>query len=751
MGREGDEGTVVPTLDTAALDDLLVETKLAVPHSPEWAISRARLIEAARARGCRAVGITAPAGYGKSTLLAQWAHAEARRVGWVSLDRFDDDPAVLVGLLAAAFERLTGEAGLAHAVRGNGDAALARAAPRLAAAFRTARVPFVLIVDDLHELQLPACHDVLSLVVDAVPAGSQLVTASRSEQPHLPRLRAAGDAHELSTGDLALDAAGAVQIFETARVAIAPETAQTLLERTEGWPVGLYLAAVIAGADGGDPLRISGTDRFVADYLYRESLATMSPDEQRFLRRTAVLERFCAPLCEAVVSEPGAAATLRRLESASSFLVPLDRRREWYRYHGLFREFLLADLAVHEPEVVNALHVRAADWLSANGSPTLAVEHVLATDDRERAIRLVTSLLQPAYQAGQISTVHRWLAELGDDAAAEYPPLALLAAWLMALTGQSALAARWAVIVEDAVFDLPPADGTASFASARAMWRAFTRPAGPQQALADATFALTSEPTPSPWRSLALAVCAEAHLLNGDITRATSMFAEAASVAEATGNADNVVVAAAELALLAMDRGGWDDAATHVELALTTIDRHRTEDYATSGLAFAGAARLALHRGELAAAHVHLAQAMRTRPRCTVALPILAVRVRLHLAKSYWAIADHATARQLLFEIDDVLRAWPALGHLSDEVTTFREVASSLPVPVLGGVQPLSPAELRVLPYLQTHLTIGEIAQRLFVSRNTIRTQVSAIYRKFGVSSRSEAVQRATASGLLGG
>ena len=173
-------------------------------------------------------------------------------------------------------------------------------------------------------------------------------------------------------------------------------------------------------------------------------------------------------------------------------------------------------------------------------------------------------------------------------------------------------------------------------------------------------------------------------------------------------------------------------------------------DYATSLLAFAGAARLAVHRGDLKEANRQLTQAMRARPTCTFALPYLAVRLRLHLAKVAWALADHMTTRHLMREIDDILLHRPALGVLVDEVTEFRSSLTSSAEAGTGGNAPLTPAELRLLPYLQTHLTFREISERLFVSRNTVSTQVSSVYRKLGVSSRNDAVQQATAIGLLG-
>ena len=216
-------------------------------------MSRAGLIEAARASNCRVVGVTAPAGYGKSTLLSQWALAEDRRVAWVSLDRFDDDPAVLLTILASAYARVSpGNDDLVADMGGVGVSALGRAAPRLAAVLGTSQAPFVLMVDDLHELRSPACHDVLEVVISGIPRGCQLAAASRSEQPHVPRLRACGDAWELGVSDLALDADAAEQIFAHAHVSVSREVAAAVTARTEGWPAGLYLAAMIARASPGN-------------------------------------------------------------------------------------------------------------------------------------------------------------------------------------------------------------------------------------------------------------------------------------------------------------------------------------------------------------------------------------------------------------------------------------------------------------------------------------------------------------------
>ena len=477
--------------------------------------------------------------------------------------------------------------------------------------------------------------------------------------------------------DLALGPDEAEQIFASAQVALTSEQAAAVTERTEGWPVGLYLAALIAGDTKDAAPTISGDDRYISDYLYREALIQLPESDQRFLRRSAVLDQLCAPLCETVLREPGAQRQLRRFEASNSFLIPLDRRREWYRYHGLFREFLLGELRQVEPEVMAKLHLRAADWYESNGSLALAVEHLSHTTELVRCAEMVAQLSLPTYQAGQISTVERWLTMLGDSAIEAYPPLAVLAGWISLLTGQTAAAERWAAILDAASFELVPLDGSASFESSRAMFRAAFCSAGPEQMLSDASFAVAREPSGSPWLNTAVYLLGEAHLLTGDVDQAAQLFVEASALAAMMSNADIIVVSGAELAVLAMDRGEWAEAAERVELALATIEEHRMDDDALSVLAFAAAARVAMHRGDLKQADARLTQAMRARPSCNSAMPYLGVRSRVQLANVYSMKGDHATARHLLRESDEFLQQRPALGALVDAVSDLRRKAMS--------------------------------------------------------------------------
>jgi LuxR family maltose regulon positive regulatory protein len=732
-----------------ALDVVLLDAKISVPALRDGLVRRAGLVERARGSERSIVGVTAPAGYGKSTLLTEWAHSEDRPVAWVSLDRFDDDPAALLAVLASAYGKIFPErAELAAEVRGIGISPLGRAAPRIAAAFRSSATPFLLVMDDFHELRQPACHDALSIVIDGISTGSQLVTASRSEQPHLARLRVSGSALELQATDLALGAEAASAIFSQARITLLPEQAAEVIDRTEGWPVGLYLAALIAKDSGDDALNVSGEDRYVADYLYHEAMAKLPERDQQFLHRTAVLDQLCGPLCSAVLRDSDAQQHLWDLAASNLFLVPLDRRREWYRYHGLFREFLLGELRRRDPDLVAKLHLRAADWYEANGLAGLALEHLLETAERDRCVHVLSDLLRPTYQAGNVSTVQRWLAAVGESAVRNYPPLAVSAGWIAAITGDVAETQRWSHFLDRASYSLGPGDGSASFDAERAVLRAAVCAHGVEQMAADAVLAVDRERPWSSKRDTALYVLGEAMLLTGDVDRAARLFAETTSVGTKTGNADNVALAEAELAILAMDAGSWDDAAAHVRASLATVDEAHMQDYSICFLAFAAAARLAWRDGEHDETALRLSHAMRIRAACTITMPWLSIRGRLQLAKVYWAMAETNTARQLLAEITEIMEQRPDLGRLADEVSEFAEIFTASAG--VTGESPLSPAEMRVLPYLQTHLAFPEIAARLFVSRNTVKSEVTAIYRKLGVSSRSEAVQRATAIGLLG-
>ena len=731
--------------------DRLFDAKFLAPRPRAGGVPRAHLVAAARSSACRFVGVTAPAGYGKSTFLAEWAAAEDRHVAWVSLDRRDDDPATLLLSIATAYRNAgLGSPALVSELGGPGVSVLGRAAPRLAAELRAGQDAFVLMLDDLDELQSPACWDVLSVVMTGMPEGSQLATASRVEQPHLPGPRVSGDVVEFGIDDLVLDPDGARQIFAEKKVTLDRVRAVEVIERTEGWPAGVSLAALIARESRDQEPVISGEDPYVADYLYRETFRGQPDDIQRFLRRTAVLHELSGPLCDAVLESRGSVKHLRRVERSGLFLASLDRRRQWFRYHPLFREFLFEELQRTEPEVEEQLHQRAADWYESNGSPMLAVEHLLGTSDRDRVVRLVTELAIPTFHSGQLATVQRWFEAIGDVTIAKHPRLALLNAWEAVLTGNLTRAMHWAAVLDGIPSDQLPATEAGLFESDRAIFHAAMCASGPESMSDDARFGVEREPVWSDYRDTGIWLHGEARLLCGRPNEAAALFAKAAATAASVGNFDTIPICEAQLAWMAMDRDEWEEAAKHLDVALATIEQVRLHDYVFSIPTYTGAARLAAHERRTDRARQLLTQAMRSRLTATFLLPYHAVRLRMQLAKIYLSIDESVPARQLLEEIDEILVQRPLLGALVDEVQQVREVLKSR-AGVVSGAPTLSPAELRVLPYLQTHLTANGIAERLFVSGHTVRAQVQSIYRKLGVSSRGDAVRLAMEVGLLGG
>jgi hypothetical protein len=264
--------------------------------------------------------------------------------------------------------------------------------PRLGSAFSSMISPVALVLDDVHRLHDTECRAALSVLADHVPGGSRLVLAGPDQPPvRLARLRAEGKLMEIGPGDLSLTPAEAAALLRAAEVILGEDEVAELHRRTEGWPVGLYLAALYlreGGTLGQAAAVFGGDDRFVSEYVESELLARLSEQQRAFLTRTAVLERMCGPLCEAVLEFPGSAAMLAELARSNLLLVPLDRRGQWYRYHHLFRDMLLAELGRRAPGLISVLRRRAAAWCQRNDLAEEALEYSIAAGDVDTAARV---------------------------------------------------------------------------------------------------------------------------------------------------------------------------------------------------------------------------------------------------------------------------------------------------------------------------------------------------------------------------
>jgi LuxR family transcriptional regulator, maltose regulon positive regulatory protein len=468
-----------------------------------------------------------------------------------------------------------------------------------------------------------------------------------------------------------------------------------------------------------------------------------------FLTRTAVLERMSGPLCDAILETTGSAQVLASLEESNLLLVPLDRQRRWYRYHHLFHELLSAGLERREPELVPALHARAAGWCEANGLPESAIDHAQAAGDADRVARLVWKLALPAYGAGRADTTRRWFGWFEDQGLlGRYRSVAVLGAWLQALVGEPVAAERWADAAEHGPVAGTLPDGS-PVRSYLALLRALLCRDGVDRMRADTQAALAELGPGSQWRPTAQLLEGIGSLLAGQADRADVVLAHAAEVATEAGALPAAAIALAERSLVAMGQQDWMQAAALAEQAQGVVRAGELDGYVASAVVHAVVARVAVHQGEVRQAQGQLARATRLRPLLTYALPYLAVQTLVELGRACLALDDTAGARVVLRQARDVLRRRPNLGILSgqaDELWSKLDISRGGPV----GVSSLTTAELRVLPLLATHLSFREIGERLHLSPHTVKTQAMSIYRKLGVSSRSQAVQRAQQLGLSG-
>ena len=737
----------------------LVASKLHRPLIRPETVRRSSLVERlARSGPCPVVSVVAPAGYGKTTLLSQWAERDGQAFAWVSVDEADNDPKVLLSYVAEALDAVEpiGQR-VFDALASPASSVPGTVVPRLGSAFSSMTSPVVLVLDDVHVLRNSECRSALSVLADHVPGGSQLAFVGRAQPPlRVARLRAEGKILEIGPDDLSLTRDEASSLLRSAGLALTEDDVAELHERTEGWPAGLYLAALYlrqGGSLASAAFSFGGDDRLVSDYMESEFLSRISRQQRAFLTRTAVLERICGPLCDAVLQVSGSAAVLADLAGANVLLVPLDRRGEWYRYHHLFRDMLLAELrapgarpdarpaAPRRRLVPGQRHARGGAGVLA--WPPGTSMGPPAWWGRSRC-RLTGRAGSPPSSGGTAG----WRTGAGSRA---HPMAAVLASFFSALMGRPVDAERWADAVDRWQYGDParPDDPTAE--AWAIMVRAVLCRRGVERMRADADeavrrFAAGSflTPTPALMQGIARVLC-------GDLDGGDASLEDAVRVGEQVGSPDDVAVALCERALVAMARSQWDQAEALAGQARTVLRRAGIEESFATPLISALRARAAMHRGDVPAARRELLSAQHLRPLLTSALPYLAVQARLELARVHMALADTAGARTLMREVDDLLRRRPGLGTLVGQATAIRAQLSRDRGSSSPGASALTTAELRLLPLLSTHLSFPQIAEEMFLSRHTIKSQALSIYRKLGAPSRSQAVTRSRELGLLEG
>lgn len=722
--------------ETLALPDL----KLHPPTRREGLLERGQLIGRLRSSPAGVVTVVAPAGYGKTLLMAEWMASENAPTAWLSIDSADNDPAALLADLVSAMT-IAGMISEDDASRTSltSKPAIAFGIPSLVGAVEVTEERGLFFIDNLDSLRSRTAWDVINALVHQLSGKVRLILASRAElRLPIASMRAEGSMVEVTTSDLALDDVESVRLLTTLGIEPGYDIDE-MMRTTEGWPVGVYLVglAMLSGSAPSSVSALRGDDVYVAEYVSQEILDNLSASKRSFLLRTSILDELSGPLCDAVLETTGSARTLESLEHSNLLIMRLDRAREWHRYHQMFQEVLRAELEVNEPEIVPGLHERAAEWFEENDQPEAAIRHAQEAGDVERVARLVELIGRVTYTTGRSETVFGWLEWLERQGPLDgHPGAAAIGAMASALAGDTVRAERWT------------AAGDTSHPVALLV-RALRTPSGIAGMLADVRRARDLMPPGSPWMPATYGVEGLAVMWEGDRPHADSLFHRAITMSEPLLATATATTALAGRALIALEERDWSGADTYCSQSLRMIMELGLEGYTTSALTFALAARLARKRNDIVRARDLLASAARLRPQLNVSLAGVSVQTNLELARCYLELSDVAGARLVLRDAQALIDQVPGLGSLPGQIEEVRSVLATMG-PGKIGPSTLTTAELRLLPLLASHLTFPEIGDRLYISRHTVKTQAMSIYRKLGASSRSEAVKVATESGFLG-
>ncbi len=725
----------------------LAATKLCPPAPPGRLVDRVRLgglLDAADAAAVPLVLVSAPAGSGKSTLVAAWAAGRGGAVAWLQLEEADADPARFWVSVTAAIGRaapavadrleplVTGSLGAGQVV-----------VPALVNELSSLPERLVVVLDDYHLIDDADVHRGVERLLDLCPAPLTVVLITRADPPfRLGRMRVRGRVREVRAGDLRFDASEAAELLGTAAARLGGDGLDDLCERTEGWAAGLVLAGLsLERTDDADRFvrAFRGDDQLVAGYLTDELLAVLDDDERRRMVEAAVLHRLSGPLLDAVTGSDDGARWLDGLAARNQLVIRLDAVGEWYRYHHLFRDLLLLEARRSLPERLPELHRRAAAWFETAGYPAAAVDHLLAAGDRERAMFLLRVVGPDLLGSGRLRTLRNLLGRLAEGGELD-AVCSLLSGWDHYLTGRYDEAAR---LLDRATATLP-----SDVDPIRCMPLRINLALG----TGDVAAALTG---------------AQEVVAMGDLASRASELTTASGAAFAWAGRPDEALATLAVALVRTEAERRVTAHAMALVAAAVVEFHdggepganaaaqRALDYASSsglgeyhGIAPAVAILAAGEPpGPAAAAGADRAVVLARR-----AATRLGLVFALTLAGGVLLGEGEDRGRELLDEAQRVMAtcADPGINRpLLDRAMARHRVGRARPVPTAGLVEHLSERELAVLRYLPSTLSLPEIARELYVSPNTVKTQCSAVYRKLGVTGRSAAVTAARQHRLL--
>ena len=738
-----------------AVDDVVV-TKLVPPPVPAALVRRRSLLPRIATSGRRLTVVVAPAGWGKSTLLAEWCAAQPkdRAVAFAGLDRLDDDPVRFWTTVLAALSATGLEIGtrVPASPQAGGPGLWQAVVPALVNELAASDTEVVLVIDDYHRVSDDGVHSGMRYLVDHTPQTLHLVVSTRREPPlGLARVRATGYLDEIRAADLALETTETARLVRLVSDVELDEADVALLHaKTEGWPAGVQLAA-LSLRHHPDPAgfiqRFAGDHRHVVDFLTAEVLARLPAELRWFLLRCSILDWLEAGVCDAVVGSDDAARLLREVE-ALNLVVPLDETRERFRLHRLFADWLGHQLGVEAPDEVPGLHQRASVWFENQGMPFEAVDHALAASDWVTAKRLIKAHAGRLTAEGRVATLAEWLGRIPESHVAADPVLAIAAASTAATAGDLDRAERLAISAEEEVASGTPVTvpiaADVEIAAVRATICLMRRDLAGAGRLARQA---------AQWeRDSSRERYGIGHVLWASTLLWQDRCGEARdAVDEVWAAVETVfirVMAAGVLAVACFETGDLDRAERVARHAIGVAEEHHVGPSPEMTLVHIALGGVLTERADLDGAERHLDSGVELAALWRV--PAQVAYGQMLRARLYLSQGQRNEAMRLVREAAPVVESARRAGLLARTLhRTEQAMRSGGSRSGLGLVEALTDRELDVLRLLPSHLTQREIGGQLDVSLNTVKSYTQSLYRKLGVSSRTDAVDRARALHLL--
>lgn len=722
---------------------------LAPPKPRRGTVVRQELLDRLRDEmSAKLVLVTAPAGWGKTSLLRDWcASGTVPRAAWLSVDQGDNDPVRFWVDVIAALRTVSPRVGTSvlQVLKAPGDTAADSIVPPLINDLAQEPDRLTLVIDDFHLITSEAITEAFGFLVDHQPATLGLVVSTRAD-PVLPlaRLRARGELADFRADDLRFSNAETAQLLNgTLDLALSAGDVHTLRQRTEGWAAGLYLAGLsLRGRD--DPARViagvTGDSRQIVDYFAAEVLQGQPERIRTFLLHTSVLDRFSGPLCDAVTGMAGSQVLLEELERIQLFLVPLDATRHWYRYHTLFAELLRRELRESEPGLAQTLHRRASAWHREHGTVIEAVEHAIAAGDLADARDLISDHWQRLLNEGLTQTVDVWLNRLPAHMVTEDARMCLIKAWLALFLGRRDEVEPWLAAVEAAGPAGPFNQGPRSVESAAATLRAqschMIGDLSGAESAGRRAVALEATGTPR-WRAAAQALLAVSLFWRGQDAAATRLFTQVTAPTQPPASNLASIWSLGCLAAIAIREGDLESCEQRLQQGADLTAAHDLAGYWMTATAITTSAEFLAGRGRLAEAKetalraLILARRGRSRPETAHAL--------LCLARISSQLNEKADARFYIGEARDVIAQWQEAGILGGLLTEAERLAGLKPTPRTASPEALTGREAEVLGLVAAGRTNAEIAAELVLSIHTVARHLQNAYRKIGARNRADA------------